>query len=134
MGISYYKRVISLQGAKDEQLKNQIIYRKDLATATLQYGASVAHQGNAPTAMGAYQTLNLGSITTARLLYVEWSGANFAIRITNADGENIIRLNSGGATSEKVMLIEGLVATGIAYRNTDATAEAPFSITVFGDE
>lgn len=130
----YYKRTLSLQGANDEALAKPILQRSNLSVSGLTYEAGTVVSGSADASMESFDTIDLGAITTVRAMYIEWKGANFRIQITDADGTSTLRLNSGGNTLEKIWLMEGMEATGVAIKNVDSATAVPYVIALFGDE
>lgn len=127
---AFYKRSLTLNGAKDSTFTLGTVTRTALALAAQTYAASVVVDTTLPAAMGAPLTLDLGTVATASVVYVEYTGTLIDITLTDANGASTLSLNYG--TNEGVLLLEGVSVTQIDVRNTDASNTAPFFLAAFG--
>ena len=130
---AYYQRTISVDAARDTSLTKKFLERDELQSLVTTYEEGLVITGTLDAAMGAPDTVFDGAssqLANAQVIYLEYTGVNLDILITDSNGEATFTLN---ATTEKVLLIEGLTATVIKFQNTDGTEEADFFMALLGD-
>lgn len=127
---AFYKRTLTLKAAKDEDLLKLMLERDELATTVLEYDAATLITGTAAAAMGSPDSVDLGAITTVAVLYVEFTGANFKVAVTDANGTSTLTVGAAGV--EKVLLLEGTAITALTIQNVDGSTAVPYVIAAFG--
>ncbi len=127
---AHYKRSITMDGAKDAQFSLRTLVRDNLTLAAQTYEASTTIDTELPTAMGAPLTLSLGTVATAAVIYIEYTGTLVDIAVTDNNGTSTLSLNYG--TNEGIVLLEGVSITQVTVQNTHATVAAPFYLAAFG--
>lgn len=129
----YYNSTITVKGARDTALKELLVERENYASGNVSHEVFTSMTSSLPTNSSEI-TIPFGRLGTAQTIYMEYIGTLLEITLNVAGDPKLIKLNSGSATAQKRLLMEGVQVSGMTIRNRDATNEASYYLAMWGVE